>query len=277
MSARDTSDRVLDTYYAEIRNVELFSAEEERRLFALYRTCVACRYDYKTSETGVTCPRCAARRNLRARDKLIQGALRFVLKVAKDYSRRARGLSYEDELLKSLVSAGNLGLLVAIDRFEPERKNRFLTYAAWWIREKILEELDNGGVIRVPAHLQKALRAKRKLTDSTELEAAHVTLESVTAVDHSHGDDHLEQALINDYGIERLHQALAVLRFRERDKYIVLAYFGKREDPKNLRQISKRLDISSERVRQIKRSAMEQLRAHMAAQHVRTASDLFTA
>lgn len=273
----NATDRVLDTYYAEIRALQLFSSEEERQLFADYRTCKKCCFAYRTNDTSAKCPKCATPRNFKARDKLIGGALRFVLKVAKDYSRRARGLSYEADLLKALVSAGNLGLLVAVDRFEPERKNRFLTYAAWWIREKILEELDNSGVIRVPAHLQKALRAKRKLADSADLDTAHVTLETVTAVDQSHGEERLEQALINDYGIDALHQALAVLQFRERDKYIVLAYFGKREDPKNLRQISRRLDISSERVRQIKRQALDLLRGHLATQQVSATTDLFTA
>lgn len=272
----DINDRVLDAYYADVRAVQLFSAEEERRLFDAYRTCPGCSFSYKTNDTSAKCPKCSARRNFQARDKLIGGALRFVLKVAKEYSRRAKGLSFESDLLKSLVSAGNLGLLVAVDRFEPERKNRFLTYAAWWIREKILEELDNSGVIRVPAHLQKALRAKRKVADSADLDVAHVTLEKVGAVDQSHGEERLEQALINDYGIDLLHQALTALGFRERDKYIVLAYFGKREDPKNLRQISRRLDISAERVRQIKRQALEQLRSHLAAQQVHATDDIFT-
>ena len=271
------TDRVLDAYYAEIRQLQLFSAAEERDLFAQYRTCSNCGYGYRTNNAAAKCPECQTARNFKARDKLIGGALRFVLKVAKDYSRRAKGFSFEADLLKALVSAGNLGLLVAVDRFEPERKNRFLTYAAWWIREKILEELDNGGVIRVPAHLQKALRAKRKLVDSTDLDAAHVTLETVTAVDQSHGEERLEQSLINDYGIDVLHQALAVLKFRERDKYVVLAYFGKREDAKNLRQISKRLDISAERVRQIKRQALDLLRGHLVAKQVSATADLFTA
>lgn len=272
----DDSDRVLDAYYDEIRSLQLFTAEQERKLFTDYRTCGKCKKSYGGDGVSLRCPRCTTPRNLHARNLLIGGALRFVLKVAKDYSRRARGFKYENELLKALVSAGNLGLLIALDRFEPARKTRFLTYAAWWIREKILEELDNGGVIRVPAHLQKALRAKRKVADSTELDAAHVTLESVTAVDQSHGEERLERELINDYGIDALHQALTALQLRERDKYIVLAYFGKREEPKNLRQISRRLDISSERVRQIKRSALEQLREYLLVNQVNTADDLFT-
>lgn len=274
----DVSDRVLDAYYTEIREVQLFPADVERALFVEYRTCKSCGFTYKPDGRALAkCPTCSAARNFAARNKLIGGALRFVLKVAKDYARRARGSKFEADTLKALVSAGNLGLLVAVDRFEPERKTRFLTYAAWWIREKILEELDNGGVIRVPAHLQKTLRAKRKATDSTELDAAHVTLETVGAVDQSHGEDVLEQTLINDYGIDALHGALTALKFRERDKYVVLAYFGKREDAKNLRQISRRLDISSERVRQIKRQALEQLRAHLSAQQVQRTDDLFTA
>ena len=274
---KDGDDRVLDAYYADVRTMQLFSAEEERKLFEEYRTCPKCAYGYKTNENATRCPKCNACRRMQPRDKLIGGALRFVLKVAKDYSKRARGINFEQDLLKALVSAGNLGLLIAVDRFEPALKTRFLTYAAWWVREKILEELDSSGVIRVPAHLQKALRAKRKATDSTELDQAHVTLEEVSAVDDTHSEERIERELINTYGIDVLHQTLTTLELRERDKYVVLAYFGKREDAKNLRQISRRLDISSERVRQIKRHVLDRLRLHFQAQQVKGATDLFTA
>lgn len=276
MSALDMSDRVMEAYYAEVRNSVLLSADTERKLFEAYRTCTKCPYSFSVGVAQPRCPKCSARRDFSARDRLIEGALRFVVKVAKDYAKRARGINHEAELLKNLISAGNLGLLIAVDRFETERRIRFLTYAAWWIREKIFEELDNTGVVRVPAYRQKALRARRKMGDNTDPDSAHVTLGDITEIDVKHRDERLEKDLVNTYGSDMIQQALVELGFRGRDKYIVLAYFGVKEEPKNLRQISSRLDLSSERVRQIKKDVLDQLRAYLETREVKVTEDVFS-
>jgi len=213
---------------------------------------------------------------MRARELIIEGALRFVIKVAKVYARKAKGVNYDPDLLLQLISAGNLGLLDTVDRFETERGTRFLTYAAWWIREKICAELDSMGLVRVPTYKQKALRAKRKMNDGSDVEPPHVTLEEVSEIDSKHRDERLERDLLNTYGSDLVQQALIDLGFRGRDKYIVLAYFGMRDEPKNLRQISNRLDLSSERVRQIKKDCLDQLKSYLEAKRVRLTDDLFT-
>jgi RNA polymerase primary sigma factor len=278
MSSSDSADRVMEAYYAEIRKCTLLPADVERQLFRAYRTCGKCQFAYTDNALAQQkCPQCSVRRDFRSRDRLIEGALLFVVKVAKDYAKRARGFNHEPELLQNLVSAGNLGLLVAVDRFEPARGTRFLTYAAWWIREKILEELDNMGIVRVPAYRQKALRSKRKAGEpDTHLDPAHVTMEDVAEIDIRHKDERLERELVNTYGCDLIQQALIELGFRGRDKYIVLAYFGVKEEPKNLRQISSRLDLSSERVRQIKKDALDQLKSYLTAKQVRVTEDVFT-
>lgn len=265
----------MEAYYAEIRQSVLLPADEERALFRTYRTCPDCRYRFKVGDTRQVCPRCNAARDLKARDRLVQGALRFVVKVAKDYARRARGMHYESDLLKSLISAGNYGLLVAVDRFEPSRGTRYLTYAAWWVREKILEELDNMGIVRVPAYRQKALRAQRKQGDPAALDTPHVQMEEVSEIDKKHHDDTLESDLVNTYGIDMIYQSLDALELRGRDRYIVLAYFGMREDPKNLRQISNRLGLSSERVRQIKKTVLDLLHRWLDDHAVKETKDVF--
>jgi len=188
-----------------------------------------------------------------------------------------KGTSYDSELLKMLTSAGNVGLLIALDRFDPHHGTRFLTYAAWWIREEILKELDNMGVVRVPVYRQKALRAKRKQSDTTELDPAFIVVEDLANVDTKRHDDQLERNLVNTYGSDLLHQAMRMLQFRARDRYIIVAYFGVREDPKNLRQLSNRLGLSSERVRQLKKDALERLRDHLEKLRIDTANDVFTA
>jgi RNA polymerase primary sigma factor len=271
------NDRVISAYFSDLRGNSLIPQREEQDLVAAYRTCSSCGSVYALGSSAAKCPRCGTRRNFKARDRLISGALRFVVKVAKEYAFRTKGPNFDNEVLTTLISAGNIGLLVAADKFDATRNTKFLTYAAWWVREKILEELDSQGIIRVPAHKQKALRAQRKYGNGTEVEAAHVTLDTVESIDAAgHCDHHLERDLVNTYGLSALRQALDALLFRERDKYIVLAYFGAREEPKNLRQISNRLDLSSERVRQIKKNTMEQLKVYLVSNQVGGARDLFS-
>jgi len=270
------NDRVVTAYFSDLRGNSLVPQKEEQALVKAYRTCPSCRASYALGSSDTKCRKCGAARNFKARDRLISGALRFVVKVAKEYAYRTRGPSFENEVLTGLISAGNVGLLVAADRFDATRNTKFLTYAAWWVREKILEELDGQGIIRVPAHKQKALRAQRKYGGGTEVEAPHVTLDDVESIDSAgHCDDRLESDLVNTYGVSVLRDALDAMALRERDKYIVLAYYGAREEPKNLRQISKRVDLSSERVRQIKKDTMAQLRIHLMSSQVSSSRDVF--
>lgn len=275
MSTTDT-DRVTAAYFEDLRGNSFVPQREEAALVNAYRTCTPCGASYPLGSSASRCLRCGAPRNFKARDRLISGALRFVVKVAKEYAFRTKGPNFDSELLTTLISAGNIGLLVAADRFDLSRNTKFLTYAAWWVREKILEELDSQGIIRVPAHKQKALRAQRKFGSGTDVETPHVTLDTVEAIDASgHCDHRTERELVNTYGLNTLRQALDQLALRERDKYIVLAYFGAREEPKNLRQISNRLDLSSERVRQIKKDTMDQLKTYLASQQIEATRDLF--
>lgn len=270
------SDRLIDAYFADMKGGAVIPLAKEQELVRAYRTCTGCKYVYTQGASQTRCPKCGAARNFKARDQLISGILRFVVKVAKEYAYRTRGPNFDSEFLAALISAGNVGLLVAADRFDASRNNKFITYAAWWVREKILEELDSQGVIRVPAHKQKALRAQRKYGAGADAEPPHVTLEEVSAIDDAgHADNRLETNLMQAYGLSVLRQALEALSLRERDKYIVLAYFGSREEPKNLRQISNRLDLSSERVRQIKKNTMDLLRTYLQNNRVGGLHDVF--
>lgn len=275
MMPQATSDRVMEAYYTDVRSNCLLTADRERRDFKAYRTCTKCDYKFRVGVTLAHCPQCKAERNWAARDRLINGALLFVVKLARGYARKVQG---DSDLTGSLISAGNLGLLVAVDKFDLKRKTRFLTYAAWWVRVKMLEELDSTGVVRIPAYRQKAARANyhKNQNDGLSLLTQEVTIEDVTEIDRKHQDESLERNMIHTYGTDVIYDALASLKLRERDKYIVLAYFGVREEPKNLRQISNRLQLSSERVRQIKTDVLAQVRAYLEARTVRETNDLFT-
>src|SRR5919205_1459531 len=97
----------------------------------------------------------------RARNELVKRNLRLVVSVAKRY--RGMGLSFDD-----LIQEGNLGLMRAVEKFDPDRGFKFSTYATWWIRQAVSRALaDKGRTIRVPVHvvekLNRILRAERKL------------------------------------------------------------------------------------------------------------------
>lgn len=132
------SSDTLTLYLRDVRRTTLFTAEEE------YATAVRARAG-----------------EFAARQSMIEHNLRLVVSIAKGYLGRGVPLS-------DLIEEGNLGLMHAIDKFEPERGFRFSTYATWWIRQAVERAVMNQGrVIRLPVHvvreLQQVLRARRTL------------------------------------------------------------------------------------------------------------------
>lgn len=116
----------LDLYMINIRKHKLLSAQEEK--------------DYS---------RLAKAGDKKARDKLINSNLRMVINIAKWYQNR--GLTMQD-----LIEEGNIGLMRAVDRFDPEKGFRFSTYATWWIRQCIDRAIMNHSrMIRLPVHINK--------------------------------------------------------------------------------------------------------------------------
>jgi RNA polymerase nonessential primary-like sigma factor len=140
--AGESSD-TLTLYLREVRRTELFTPQQE------FETAARARAG-----------------DFAARQSMIEHNLRLVVSIAKAYLGRGVPLS-------DLIEEGNLGLMHAIDKFEPERGFRFSTYATWWIRQSVERAVMNQGrVVRLPVHvvreLQQVLRARRTLENDPE-------------------------------------------------------------------------------------------------------------
>lgn len=133
-----TGAEELDSYYKEISRSPLLTRDQEVELA-------------RKVQNG--CPQ--------ARATLAESNLRLVIKLARQYR-------FSNLPLADLIQEGNLGLLEAVDKFDPERQCRFSTYACWWIRQAITRAIANKGrAIRLPVHVNELLQKHRKLNSQT--------------------------------------------------------------------------------------------------------------
>ena len=240
-----------------------------------------------------------------AREEFINANLRLVIKIAIEYSHC--GLDLAD-----LVSEGNLGLIKAVERFQPEKGAKFSTYAAFWIRQRIRRALSNHArTIRIPVHqldrLRKVIQARKKLesdgkSGGTEAEIASElglstakvkeTLSLVSSemsLDEPMGskDDSKQslQDLLADTGAispdENMEngEMLGYLRdaieeLPERHKNIILRRFGLNdEEPETLERIGVDYHVSRERIRQLESDALRLLRRKINTIHAQRSQE----
>ena len=111
-----------------------------------------------TAEEEVELGRLVLKGDEKARNRMIESNLRLVIKIARKYIRR--GLEFAD-----LIEEGNLGLMHAVEKFDPEMGFRFSTYATWWIRQTIERAIMNQGrTIRLPVYVMKEINSYWKAT-----------------------------------------------------------------------------------------------------------------
>jgi RNA polymerase primary sigma factor len=201
--------------------------------------------------------------------ELLEGNLRFVITVSKQYQNQ--GLELPD-----LIAEGNLGLMKAIENFDWTKKLRFISYAVWWVRQSILQSLnENARTIRLPVNVVQELhKAKKELEKAgVDLPEKFVNLPYTINLEkplNEEGDTLLD-VLINpnaelaDSGLstdemlkEKLLSMLDVLD--EREKVIIQDYFGLSGSTRTLEDIGNDFDLTKERVRQIKEKALRKLR-----------------
>ncbi len=266
-------DKTIKIYLREIGQVDLLTPEEEVQLA-------------KRIKKG----------DEEAKHLMIRANLRLVVKIAQDYSRY--GLPLLD-----LISEGNIGLMKAVERFDPKKGGKLSTYGAWWIKQSIKRALANQSkTIRLPAHLVDKIARMRKVQyklleelgrDPTNEELAEklgvkpsmvshwktVALRP-TSLDAPIGDDDSaefseiigdERARnpydeINDRQLrEEAESLLDQLDHRERE-ILKYRYGLKGAHVETLETVGKRFNITRERVRQIQNSALGKLRTMMEEQ-----------
>jgi len=201
--------------------------------------------------------------------ELLEGNLRFVITVAKQYQNQ--GLDFPD-----LIAEGNFGLMKAIENFDWSKKLRFISYAVWWVRQSILQSLnENARTIRLPVNVVQDLqRAKKELEKGgAELPDKFANLPYTINLDNPLNDegDTLVDILNNpnaelpnaglsteDTLKDKLINMLDVLD--DREKTIIQDYFGLSGSTRTLEDIGNDFTLTKERVRQIKEKALRKLR-----------------
>ena len=264
---RRGDDTVLAAYYRDVERYPLITPDEERALVS--RMC-------KGDQS--------------ARDKLVNANLRFVIHVAKSFQNQGLGLP-------DLINEGNLGLITAARKFDPDKGCRFITYAVWWIRQNIHKALETQTrSIRVPANVLNDLgRFRRTETELSQSLRRTPSVEEVASeadfdrskTDHTLGATYQTLSIdtrrydqgeityvetIPDEGAaapdeefyqEQSHGEVrsALRSLTPRLQTVLALHYGMDGDePKTYQQIGLYLGVSRERVRQLKEEALHRLR-----------------
>ena len=265
----DSDNEVLSTYLKAIDKIPLLTYEEE--------------YDLALK---------AKNGDKKARERLINSNLRFVVSVAKKF--RGQGIPLED-----LINEGHIGLMTAVDKFEPEKGYHFISYAVWWVRQAILKALaEQSRPVRLPLNrsneLIQIVRAKNELLKSGEnsdpsaediaektgLERnlvkslMDITREMISFDSPIKGDEEgdssyfdfvedksqtPEEDVVNHMMEKDVRSLLGVLGDKERD-IIEKRYGFNGREPMSLKAIGDEYNLTKERIRQLDKSALEKLR-----------------
>lgn len=269
--SEQTLDRTpMKIYLTQIEDIPLLTAEEE----------ISLSEKIHSKKRGAE----------QARQQMIRSNLRLVISIAKRYSNM--GLSFSD-----LVEEGNIGLMRAVEKFNPERGYRFSTYASWWIKQAIMRALSNQGkTIRIPVYMYDVISKWRKVRDGltqklnrvpTRKEIAKIMdvpvnkikeIENIAGRPSSlnapvslDGSAELIDLIQDDIAhspdvqmgellkIERIQKLLNQLDERER-RILVLRFGLGNEESHTLEEVAQEFGITRERVRQIEATALKKIK-----------------
>lgn len=265
----DISDS-LSMYFSDLSSRTLLTADEEKALA----------HRIKAGDQA-------------ARQEMIESNLRLVIAIAKRYANR-------DIPLSDLIAEGNMGLMQAVEKFDPEMNYRFSTYAVWWIRHAIERDIMNTGrAVRLPIHLHKAINRILKIQrdlgktlnrEPTYTEIAQVAQKSVKEVEDLLIENEMILSLdmeVNDEQGSLLdmlssdHRSDDALGMMEEDclmsaletglthldemsRRVIIERFGLDDDvPKTYAEVGELLGTTSEKVRRIQMKALKEIREYL--------------
>tara|TARA_R110000803_G_scaffold13218_3_gene37291 strand:+ start:7275 stop:8117 length:843 start_codon:yes stop_codon:yes gene_type:complete len=260
----DTSEDSVTKYLKDVRHIDMISTDEEAEVAKL-----------------------VAQGDQKATEKLVTANLRFVVSIAKEYQNQGLPLS-------DLINEGNYGLIKAAHKFDVTRGFKFISYAVWWVRQSIIQSLnDNSRTVRLPVNITNQIsKLKKEITKFEQIHGRKPTTEDVLMDDRGNildlkllqhptcgslndkinedGDEVLDVIADDSFGrpdedtynddrlkIE-LNKTLSVLTDRERR--IVEMYFGIDGSPMTLEQIGSEYGLTKERIRQVKEKAFRKLK-----------------
>ncbi len=266
----DSGANITQVYFNEIRNKALLKGEEEKALARLARDG-----------------------DLSARQKMIEHNLRLVVKMARRYV-------HANMTLLDLIEEGNLGLMHALDKFDPDRGFRFSTYATWWIRQSIERAIMNQSrTIRLPVHVVKKINAIRREMKSRgdgedgfhmEHVADKLGIDVEEAWDALHQNEatlsldapldidptlSIGEAIPDENGpgpdgrleAAQMYEWVGMLidRLNSKERAVLEMRYGFNDcEPMTLEQISHHLGVTRERIRQIQNEALMRIRKQCA-------------
>jgi RNA polymerase primary sigma factor len=239
-------------YLKDLRKIKVMTPEREKEL------------SLRIQSDGIT-----EIEKEKIQQELLEGNLRFVITVAKMYQNQ--GVDFCD-----LIAEGNIGLLKAIQNFDWTKNLRFISYAVWWIRQSILQSLnEHSRTIRIPVNVIQDMHKdkKRSEKDGENISDKFVNLPSTINLEYQINDegDTLIDLIENKdsmrpdevfNGKQQLKDGLFEIMniLDERERQIVEDYYGISGTPRTLEDIGSDFNLTKERVRQIKEKALRKLR-----------------
>ena len=269
-SITNRNSEALDKYLVEIGRAPMVSIDEEIELAQIIKK--------------------GGRAAERAKNRLVEANLRFVVSVAKQYQHQ--GLTLTD-----LIDEGNIGLIKAAERFDETRGFKFISYAVWWIRQSILQAIaEQSRIVRLPINQVGSLNKvnqesnrfeqenqrrpsveelaqrtgidEEKISQSMAASGHHVSIDapfgedddnSMVDVMASGEDSRTDKHVDHESMAMELRQVLDKV-LKDREKQIVCACFGIGETEKGLEEIGDKMGLTRERVRQIREKSITKLR-----------------